>query len=82
MKNGSNCDVKYPADWTMVPNSLSGSFDDENYTLESYKSRRLVNVLRNTGYVLMISLGKYQLIANSRNMFQVQRTSVFKIINI
>ena len=58
MKNGPNYEVKYPNDWAMRENSL-GLFDDENCSYEPYESRKIVNILRNTGYILMISLGKY-----------------------
>ena len=57
MKNGPNCEVKYPNDWAMRENSL-GLLDDENCSYEPYESRKIVNILRNTGYILMISLGK------------------------
>ena len=71
MKNGPNCEVKYPNDWAMRENSL-GLIDDENCSYEPYESRKIVNILRNTGYILMISLGKWTSIWDC-NLFTLYR---------
>ena len=59
VKNGTSCDAKYPADWGLRQNSLQGSFDcdfDDSYLSKDQKS---ISILRNMGYALTISFGKW-----------------------